>query len=51
MPRERQIDFPPLQKHHPLVTPAMFLISIVFTVVVIILLVADVRGHFIGPWG
>jgi hypothetical protein len=51
MARERQVEFPPQQKHHPLVTPVSLLVSIVFAVVVIILLVTDVEGHFIGPWG
>lgn len=51
MARERQIEFPPEQTHHRLVTPAMILISLVCTAVVIILLVADVDGPFIGPWG
>jgi hypothetical protein len=51
MARERQIEFPREQSHHPLLTPAMIVISLVFTVVVIILLVTDVDGPFIGPWG
>jgi hypothetical protein len=51
MPRERQIEFPPEQSHHRLVTPVMLLVSLVFIVAVIIILVTDLKGPFIGPWG
>jgi len=47
---ERQIEFPPEQTHHKLVTPVMFLLSAICIAVVIILLVAEVDGPFIGPW-
>lgn len=50
MPRERQIEFPKEQSHHPLVTPVCWLISIVSIVVVIILTATDTDGPFIGPW-
>jgi hypothetical protein len=50
MPRERQIEFPPEQTHHRLVTPVMLVVSLVCIVVVIILVAADVDGPFIGPW-
>jgi hypothetical protein len=49
--RERQIEFPRLQTHHPLVTPVMLGLSIACIVIVVILLLADVEGPFIGPWG
>jgi hypothetical protein len=47
----KQIDFPPMQKEVSWVTPFMLILSIVCIVVVVILLVADVDGPFIGPWG
>jgi hypothetical protein len=50
MARERQIEFPPEQAHHPLVTPVMLIASVVCIVIVVILVVADVDGPFIGPW-
>ncbi len=49
--RERQIEFEPLQTHHRLVTPVMLALSIVCIVIVVILVLADVEGPFIGPWG
>lgn len=51
MPRERQIEFPPEQSHHPLVTPVMFAASLICIAVVIILIFAVDNGPFIGPWG
>ena len=48
--RERQIEFPPEQRHHPLVTPVMIGLSLACIVIVVILLLADVEGPFIGPW-
>jgi hypothetical protein len=48
--RERQIEFPPEQSHDPRVTPFMLGLSILCIVVVVILLLADVDGPFIGPW-
>lgn len=51
MPREKQIEFPPEQSPHPLVTPVSLGLAIACIVIVIILLVADVEGSFIGPWG
>jgi hypothetical protein len=50
-PRERQIEFPPLQTHHPLVTPVMLGLSLVCIVVVVIILLTHPSGPFIGPWG
>ena len=50
-PRERQVEFPPEQTHHPLVTPVMLGVSIACIVIVAILRLADVEGPFLGPWG
>jgi hypothetical protein len=47
----KQIDFPPLQKEKSWVAPAMLLLSAVCIVIVVIILVTDVEGSFIGPWG
>lgn len=47
----KQIDFPPLQKEDSRIAPFMLGLSIVCIVVVIIILLADVDGPFIGPWG
>jgi hypothetical protein len=47
----KQIDFPRLQKEVSWVTPFMLILSLVCIAVVIILLVTDVDGPFIGPWG
>lgn len=48
---EKQIDFPKLQKEDKRVAPYMLGISIACVVIVVILLLADVDGPFIGPWG
>jgi hypothetical protein len=48
---ERQIDFPPMQKEDSRVAPFMIGLSIACIVIVLILLLADVDGPFIGPWG
>jgi hypothetical protein len=50
-PRERQIEFPPEQTHHRLVTPVMLIASIVCAIIVIIIVSTDTNGPFIGPWG
>ena len=49
--RERQIEFPPLQTHNPLVTTVMVGASLASIVIVVLLLLLDVDGPFIGPWG
>ncbi len=49
--RERQIEFPPEQTHHPLVAPFMLALSLACIVVVIIILLGHPSGPFIGPWG
>jgi hypothetical protein len=48
---DKQIDFPPLQKEVSWVTPVMLGLSVLCIVVVVIILLADVDGPFIGPWG
>jgi hypothetical protein len=50
-PRERQIEFPALQTHHPLLTPILLGVSILCIVVTVIILLAHPSGPFIGPWG
>jgi hypothetical protein len=47
----KQIDFPRMQKEVSWVAPFMLILSLVCIAVVIILLVTDVDGPFIGPWG
>ena len=47
----KQVDFPPEQKEDARVAPFMLVFSIVCIVIVVILLLADVDGPFIGPWG
>lgn len=48
---EKQIDFPEIQKEDKRVAPYMLGLSLVCIVVVVVLLLADVDGPFIGPWG
>ena len=48
---DKQIDFPPLQKEVSWVAPFMFILSLVCIVVVVVILLSDVDGPFIGPWG
>jgi hypothetical protein len=50
-PRERQIEFPALQTHSPLLAPILLGISILCIVVTVIILLAHPSGAFIGPWG
>jgi hypothetical protein len=49
--RERQIEFPREQQHHPLVTPVMLGLSVLCIVIVTIIVLTDMNGPFIGPWG
>jgi hypothetical protein len=51
MARERQIEFPPNQKEDPRVAPFMLGLSVLCIVIVVILLLVDAEGPFIGPWG
>jgi len=46
----KQIDFPPLQKEVSWVAPFMLVLSLACIVIVVIILLADVDGPFIGPW-
>ena len=48
---DKQIDFPRMQKEVSWITPLMLILSLICIVVVVILLLADVEGPFIGPWG
>jgi hypothetical protein len=48
---DKQIDFPPLQKEDSRVAPFMLGLSILCIVVVAIILMTDLDGPFIGPWG
>jgi hypothetical protein len=50
-PPEKQVEFPPEQSPHRLVTPACLLFSILCAVIVIIVVSTDANGPFIGPWG
>jgi hypothetical protein len=48
---DKQIDFPPLQKEVSWLTPFMLGLSLLCVVVVVIILLTDLDGPFIGPWG
>ena len=48
---DKQIDFPPLQKEDKRVAPVMIGVSLLFTVIMVIILLSDLDGPFIGPWG
>ena len=48
--RDRQVEFPREQTHNPLVTTVMLAVSLTCVVIVVVLLLADVEGPFIGPW-
>ena len=47
----KQIDFQRMQKEVSWIAPFMLILSLVCIVVVVILLLADAEGPFIGPWG
>jgi hypothetical protein len=47
---DRQIDFPPLQKEVSWLAPAMLGLSLLCIVIVVVLLLTDTEGPFIGPW-
>ena len=47
----KQIDFPPLQKEDARVAPVMIGVSIAFALIVVVILLTDLDGPFIGPWG
>jgi hypothetical protein len=46
----KQIDFPAKQKEDARVAPFMLALSLLCIVVVVVILLADVDGPFIGPW-
>ncbi|HXF96995.1 MAG TPA: hypothetical protein VNJ46_00090 [Gaiellaceae bacterium] len=48
---DRQIDFPEQQKEVPWIAPFMLGLSILCIIVVVIILLTDLEGPFIGPWG
>ncbi len=48
--RTRQVEFPREQMHNPLVTPVMLGASLLCIVVVVVILLTDLKGPFIGPW-
>lgn len=48
---EKQIEFPPEQTHDPRVAPFMLGLSLLCVVIVVVLLLTDLDGPFIGPWG
>ena len=48
--RERQIEFPPMQRHLPMLDAILLAVSIVCIVIVVIVLMAHPRGEFFGPW-
>jgi hypothetical protein len=48
---DRQIDFPELQKEDRRVAPFMLGLSLVCIVIVVVILLTDLDGPFIGPWG
>jgi hypothetical protein len=47
----KQIDFPPLQKEDSRVAPVMLVVSVLFALLVVAILLTDLDGPFIGPWG
>jgi hypothetical protein len=47
----KQIDFPPMQKEVSWIAPFMLALSLLCVVVVVIILLTDLDGPFIGPWG
>ena len=48
---DKQIDFPPMQKEDSRVAPFMLGLSILCIIVVVVILLTDLDGPFIGPWG
>lgn len=48
---DKQIDFPRQQKEDARVAPFMLALSVVCVVIVVIILLTDLKGPFIGPWG
>jgi hypothetical protein len=48
-PREKQIEFPPMQTHNKWVAPACWILSIV-CIIAVVIIVLSYEGSFIGPW-
>ena len=48
---EKQIDFPRLQKEVSWFAPFMLGLSLLCIVIVVVILLSDLDGPFIGPWG
>jgi hypothetical protein len=48
---EKQVDFAPLQKEVSWIAPFMIALSILCIIVVVVILLTDLDGPFIGPWG
>ena len=49
---DKQIDFPPhCRKRTRRVAPFMLALSLVCIVIVVVILMTDLDGPFIGPWG
>ncbi len=48
---DKQIDFPAKQKEDPRVAPFMLALSVVCIIIVVVILLTDAEGPFIGPWG
>ena len=46
----KQIDFPPMQKEDARVAPFMLALSVLCIIVVVVILLSDLDGPFIGPW-
>jgi hypothetical protein len=49
-PREKQIEFPPLQTHVRPLPMILLVVSVACIVVTVIILLAHPSGEFIGPW-
>ena len=47
---DKQIDFPPQQKEVSWIAPAMLGLSVLCAIVVVVILLTDADGPFIGPW-
>lgn len=46
----KQIEFPPEQTNDSRVAPFMLGLSLVCIIVVVVILLTDLDGSFIGPW-
>jgi hypothetical protein len=50
-PRERQVEFPPMQTHPRIFELGLLVLNVVLIVVVLLILWGHPSGAFIGPWG